>query len=74
MIAFTSLLSERQKGVRKKGRRKRRGKKWRVEGGKRNSLSKFRLMEALLSPSSFLAVTLYLPASSIVTFMSGIVT
>lgn len=31
-------------------------------------LSKFKLMVALLSPSSFFAVTLYLPASSTVTF------
>lgn len=31
-------------------------------------LSKFRLIVALLSPSSFLAVTLYFPASSMVTF------
>lgn len=32
-------------------------------------LSKLRLMLALLSPSSFLAVTLYLPASSAATFV-----
>lgn len=32
-------------------------------------LSKFNVMVALLSPSSFLAVTLYLPASSTVTFL-----
>lgn len=31
-------------------------------------LSKFKLIVALLSPSSFFAVTLYLPASSTVTF------
>lgn len=32
-------------------------------------LSKFKLIVALLSPSSFLAVTLYLPASSTVTLL-----
>jgi hypothetical protein len=32
-------------------------------------LSKFNVMVALLSPNSFLAVTLYLPASSTVTFL-----
>lgn len=37
------------------------------EGKPVYSLSKFKLMVALLSPNSFFAVTLYLPASSTVT-------
>merc|ERR1711962_386096 len=45
-----------------------------TKGGIHHLLSKLRLMFALLSPSWFLAVTLYLPASSTVTFFRLIVT
>jgi hypothetical protein len=77
--AFASLRSEKERIKKDLGTDQQVNRGFRIEAEeakkeeRRNLLSKLRLIDALLSPNSFLATTLYLPASSTATSLISIV-